>query len=64
MKWSLILWIIKNIVYCELLYEPLENGEFDEKIESSSVKIQEAENYIKEDEGDVEEIDEELSTWG
>jgi hypothetical protein len=28
------------------------------------VKIQEAENYIKEDEGDVEEIDEELSTWG
>jgi len=64
MKWSLILWIIKNIVYCELLYEPFENGEFDEKIESSSVKIQEAENYIKEDEGDVGEIDEELSTWG
>jgi hypothetical protein len=28
------------------------------------VKIQEAENYIKEDEGDVGEIDEELSTWG
>jgi len=45
-----------------LLYEPFENGEFDEKIESSSVKIQEAENYIKEDEGDVGEIDEELST--
>lgn len=36
----------KNVVYCELLYRPSESGEFDEKIESSSVKVQEVENYM------------------
>jgi len=54
----------KSVVYCELLSRPSESWEFDVKTESSSVKVQEVENFIdngskKEYVGDAEEVDEE-----
>lgn len=54
----------KHVAYCELLYGPYGSGKFDEKIKSCRVKVQEVDDYMddasmKEDEGDVEEVDEE-----
>jgi len=54
----------KSVVYCELLSEPSESWEFDVKIESFSVKVQEVENFMddeskKEYVGYAEEVDEE-----
>jgi len=54
----------KSVVYCELLSGPSESWEFDVKIESFSVKVQEVENFMddeskKEYVGYAEEVDEE-----
>ncbi|KAH8488986.1 hypothetical protein H0E87_024574 [Populus deltoides] len=60
---------LSDIIDCRLHSQSksLENGEFDEKNESSGVKVQEAENYIdgepkKEEEGDIEKVDEKKET--
>ncbi|CAK7323113.1 unnamed protein product [Dovyalis caffra] len=38
--------IEKNVAYCELVSDSFESGEFDKNIDSSSMKVQEAENYV------------------